>query len=81
LLALLKTVTTVLHIKEVTVRDLTIREAADRINTTGSAMRMAIRRGRVIAYKRAGSYFVDQDEVDRWASVKRIGRPPKGEKK
>jgi len=54
-------------------RDYTTREAGERIGVSDDAIRMAVHRGKLIAYKRAGVLFIDGKELDRWNAIRLRG--------
>jgi len=56
-------------------RDYTVKEAAERLGVTGAAINMAILRGRLLAWKRAGAYFIDADELERWRTTRKLSGP------
>jgi len=46
--------------------DYTTNEAADRLGVTRAAVLMAIKRGRLLSWKRGCQRFIDKSELDRW---------------
>lgn len=52
-------------------KDYTVQEASDKIGVGRVAIYSAIRRQKVLSYKRGVTILIDAVELDRWNSIRR----------